>query len=44
MRLRFDEDLTQEEIGERVGVSQMQISRILRGALKKLSAQATASA
>jgi RNA polymerase sigma-B factor len=41
VRLRFEEDLTQEEIGERVGVSQMQISRILRGALQKLSAQAT---
>jgi RNA polymerase sigma-B factor len=40
VRLRFDEDLTQQEIGERMGVSQMQISRILRGALQKLSAQA----
>jgi RNA polymerase sigma-B factor len=30
LRLRFQEDLTQEQIGERVGISQMQVSRILR--------------
>jgi RNA polymerase sigma-B factor len=41
VRLRFEEDLTQQEIGERIGVSQMQISRILRTALRKLTAQAT---
>jgi RNA polymerase sigma-B factor len=34
--LRFEEDLTQQEIGERIGVSQMQISRILREATSKL--------
>ena len=40
LSLRFEHDMTQEEIGQRVGVSQMQISRILRGALAKLSAEA----
>lgn len=34
--LRFVEDLTQKEIGERIGVSQMQVSRILRAALERL--------
>jgi RNA polymerase sigma-B factor len=38
LRLRFEEDLTQEQIGARVGVSQMQVSRIIRGAVAKLSA------
>jgi RNA polymerase sigma-B factor len=38
LRLRFEQDLTQEQIGELVGVSQMQVSRIIRGALAKLSA------
>jgi RNA polymerase sigma-B factor len=33
LRLRFDQDMTQTQIGERLGVSQMQISRILRQAL-----------
>jgi RNA polymerase sigma-B factor len=42
IKLRFEDDLTQEEIGKVVGVSQMQVSRILRGALQKLSAQAKA--
>jgi len=41
--LRFNEDLTQEEIGERVGVSQMQVSRVLRQALAKLAAEACSS-
>jgi RNA polymerase sigma-B factor len=36
LRLRFEEDLTQNEIGDRIGVSQMQVSRIMRGALRKL--------
>jgi RNA polymerase sigma-B factor len=40
VRLRFEEDLTQAEVGEIVGVSQMQISRILRTALTKLHAAA----
>ncbi len=36
LHLSFVEDLTQSEIGERVGVSQMQVSRILRAALERL--------
>ena len=34
--LRFTEDLTQTEIAERVGVSQMQVSRLLRRSLQRL--------
>ena len=33
VRLRFEQDLTQEQIGQRVGISQMQVSRILRHCL-----------
>jgi RNA polymerase sigma-B factor len=36
LQMRFEEDLTQYEIGDRIGVSQMQVSRIMRGALQKL--------
>jgi RNA polymerase sigma-B factor len=36
LRLRFEQDLTQAEIGERIGVSQMQVSRIIRQALSRL--------
>jgi RNA polymerase sigma-B factor len=36
LRLRFVEDLTQAEIGVRVGVSQMHVSRILRQAIARL--------
>ncbi len=36
LRLRFAEDLTQSTIAERVGYSQMHVSRILRRALGKL--------
>ncbi len=38
LRLRFGEDLTQAEIGTRIGVSQMQVSRLLRQALARLRA------
>ena len=36
LRLRFEEDLHQREIGSRLGVSQMQVSRIMRKALRKI--------
>jgi RNA polymerase sigma-B factor len=36
LRLRFAEDLTQSEIGARVGVSQMHISRLIRQAVAQL--------
>jgi RNA polymerase sigma-B factor len=44
LRLRFAEDLTQAEIGERIGVSQMQVSRIIRISLKRLRDYAAARA
>ena len=40
LRLRFAEDLTQAEIGERIGLSQMQVSRIIRQALVRLQVSA----
>jgi RNA polymerase sigma-B factor len=40
VRLRFEEDLTQAAIGERIGVSQMQVSRVLRHAVARLRALA----
>jgi RNA polymerase sigma-B factor len=36
VRLRFGEELTQQQIGERIGLSQMQVSRILREAVQRL--------
>ena len=36
LRLRFEEDLTQAEIGELIGVSQMQVSRLIRQAVARL--------
>jgi RNA polymerase sigma-B factor len=36
LRLRFEEDLTQTEISSRIGVSQMQISRIIRQSLVRM--------
>ena len=41
LRLRFREDLTQTEIGRRIGCSQMHVSRILRAALAQLVQNAT---
>jgi RNA polymerase sigma-B factor len=40
VRLRFEEDLTQSEIGQAVGLSQMHVSRVLRQAIDKLRAAA----
>ena len=36
LRLRFEEDLTQTEISKRIGVSQMQVSRLIRQSLARL--------
>jgi RNA polymerase sigma-B factor len=36
LRLRFEEDMTQTEISECIGVSQMQVSRLIRQALARL--------
>src|SRR6476646_8786395 len=36
LRLRFADDLTQTEIAERIGVSQMQVSRLIRQSLARL--------
>jgi len=36
LRMRFEDDMTQAEIGAAIGVSQMQISRIIRQALQRL--------
>ena len=43
LRLRYEGDLTQREIGEQIGISQMQISRIIRQALDKLQSYAAAT-
>ncbi len=40
LRLRFTQDLTQVEIGEHVGLSQMQVSRIIRQAIARLRSYA----
>lgn len=42
LRLRFEDDLTQEQIAKRVGVSQMQVSRILRASVERLRERALA--
>jgi RNA polymerase sigma-B factor len=38
LQMRFGEDMLQREIAERVGISQMHVSRIIRGALERLYA------
>ena len=40
LHLRFVEDLTQSEIADRIGVSQMHVSRLIRRALARLRAVA----
>jgi RNA polymerase sigma-B factor len=42
LHLRFVDDLTQTQIAERIGVSQMQVSRLLRRALDRLRTLARA--
>jgi RNA polymerase sigma-B factor len=44
MRLRFAEDLTQDEIGSVMHISQMQVSRVLRTSLERLQAVAASAA
>ena len=36
LRLRFEDDMTQTEIADRIGVSQMQVSRLIRQSLARL--------
>jgi RNA polymerase sigma-B factor len=36
LRLRFVEDLTQYEIADRIGISQMHVCRLLRRSLEQL--------
>ena len=43
LELRFMHDLNQREIGERIGYSQMHVSRLLRRALCRLETAATAA-
>ena len=43
VELRFMHDLTQREIGERIGYSQMHVSRLLRRALTRLETAASAA-
>ena len=44
LRMRFVEDMTQAEIGDVLGVSQMQISRLLRRALERMQTVSQAKA
>lgn len=41
LELRFGGDLTQDEIGAELGISQMQVSRLLRGILDRMRADLT---
>jgi RNA polymerase sigma-B factor len=43
LALRFGGDLTQSEIGKRLGISQMHVSRLLRRTLEELEQQANAA-
>jgi RNA polymerase sigma-B factor len=44
IRLRYVEDLTQEEIGARIGVTQMQVSRLLKKVMVKLRSELAGAA
>ncbi|MGH2947994.1 MAG: SigB/SigF/SigG family RNA polymerase sigma factor [Solirubrobacteraceae bacterium] len=44
LRLRFVEDLTQSEIGARMGISQMHVSRVIRQAISRLQDAADGAA
>jgi RNA polymerase sigma-B factor len=44
MRLRFQQDLMQREIGALLGVSQMHVSRLISRSLERLRAAATEQA
>ena len=44
LRMRFEQDMTQAEIGEVIGVSQMQVSRVIRRALERLRSLAEGQA
>ena len=44
LALRFGGDLTQSEIGERLGISQMHVSRLLRRTIEELQEQAQPAA
>jgi RNA polymerase sigma-B factor len=43
LKLRFEEDLTQSEIADRLGISQMHVSRIIRRSLTRLRTVAEAA-
>jgi RNA polymerase sigma-B factor len=40
LKLRFEDELTQREIGELLGISQMQVSRLIRRSMATLQADA----
>ncbi len=42
LRMRFEQDMTQAEVGAVIGVSQMQVSRVIRQALSRLREAADA--
>jgi RNA polymerase sigma-B factor len=44
LKMRFEDDMLQHEIAERLGISQMHVSRLLRRALDRLRTIATATA
>jgi RNA polymerase sigma-B factor len=43
LHLRFVEDMTQTQIAQRVGISQMHVSRVLRATLRRLREQVPAA-